>query len=194
MNGKELTPNHGYPVRTIVPGVSGCRSVKWLDRITVQDTESSNHYQTHDYKKLPAQAVDKKSAEKFWNSTPALQDMPVNSVIAVPRSGEKVRSNHGTVDVKGYALPQGSQGPVAKVEVSSNDGQTWSKAQITEGAVGRGKWSWVLWKVSLQLKRGDRHIISRATDAGGNTQAASGEWNLRGIAYDGYGEVRIHVL
>ncbi len=36
MNGKPLPVNHGYPVRIIVPGVSGCRSVKWLDRITVQ--------------------------------------------------------------------------------------------------------------------------------------------------------------
>lgn len=106
MNNQPLPVNHGFPVRIIVPGVSGCRSVKWLDRITIQSEESKNLYQRYDYKRLPPEATDKETAKKFWDTTPALQDMPVNSVIAGPRCGETIKlSPSGTVEVKGYALP-----------------------------------------------------------------------------------------
>ena len=67
MNGKPLTAKHGFPVRVIVPGVSGCRSVKWLDRITVQSQESTNLYQRYDYKILPPEATDKEMAKKYWD-------------------------------------------------------------------------------------------------------------------------------
>ncbi|KAI4722949.1 ATP synthase alpha subunit vacuolar [Aureobasidium sp. EXF-10727] len=90
MNGKPLSKEHGFPVRVVVPGIAGARSVKWLDRITVQTVESSNYYQQHDYKILPPEAVDSESAEKFWDTTPALQTMPINSAIAIPEPGSKV--------------------------------------------------------------------------------------------------------
>ena len=131
MNGKPLPVNHGYPVRIVVPGVSGCRSVKWLDCITVQLGESKKVYQLYDYKIRPPQATDKKAAKKYWDVTPALQDMPVNSVIAIPETGETVKlSASGTIEVKDYALPHGDRGPVVKVEVSTDDGRTWKKAEI----------------------------------------------------------------
>lgn len=65
MNGAPLPVKHGYPVRIIVPGVSGCRSVKWLDRITVQSEESTSLYQRYDYKILPPEATDKEAAKKY---------------------------------------------------------------------------------------------------------------------------------
>ena len=67
MNGKPLDAEHGAPVRVIVPGVAGARSVKWVSRITVQEEDSKNFYQQHDYKILPPEATDKQSAEKFWD-------------------------------------------------------------------------------------------------------------------------------
>ncbi|KAG9951128.1 ATP synthase alpha subunit vacuolar, partial [Aureobasidium melanogenum] len=135
MNGEPLSKEHGFPVRVIVPGIAGARSVKWLDRITVQTVESSNYYQQHDYKILPPEAVDSESAEKFWDTTPALQTMPVNSAIAVPEPGSKVeRSADGLVLVKGFALPSGDGGEVVKVEVSGDDGKTWVEADIEHDA------------------------------------------------------------
>ena len=80
MNGEPLPIRHGFPVRVIVPGVSGCRSVKWLDQISVQLEESTNLYQKYDYKRLPPEATDAKAAESYWDVTPALMDMPINSV------------------------------------------------------------------------------------------------------------------
>ena len=192
MNGKPLSPNHGFPIRVIVPGISGCRSVKWLDRITVQPEESPNFYQQRDYKILPPEATDKHAAEKYWDIASAIQDMPVNCVIAVPQNADIVTlSSDGTTEVKGYALPQGDQGPVVRVEVSTDEGETWKEAEIDGCCREKGKWAWTLWKTVVHLDQGEKlRILSRATDAGGNTQSPNPQWNLRGVAYNGYGESR----
>ncbi|KAG9605791.1 sulfite oxidase-like protein, partial [Aureobasidium melanogenum] len=189
MNGEPLTKEHGFPVRVIVPGIAGARSVKWLDRITVQTVESSNYYQQHDYKILPLEAVDSESAEKFWDTTPALQTMPVNSAIAIPEPGSKVeRSAEGMVTVKGFALPGGDGGAVVKVEVSGDEGKTWLEAEIEHDA-DESKWSWRLWKAVVKVEAGkNTRILSRATDQSGGTQPERSQWNLRGVAYNGYGE------
>ena len=172
MNGKPLPINHGFPVRIIVPGVSGCRSVKWVDEITVQLEESSNLYQRYDYKRLPPEATDKESAKQYWHKTEALQDMPINSVIAEPQNGDTVKlPPSGTIEVKGYALPQGDQGPVVKVEFSIDEGQTWAAADILSGNGLEAKWSWALWKATARIPKGEnRRVLSRATDKGGNVQ------------------------
>ncbi|GES58172.1 sulfite oxidase [Aspergillus terreus] len=192
MNDAPLPYNHGYPVRAILPGIAGARWVKWLDRITVQDHESTNFYQRHDYKVLPPEAVDSASAEPFWDRTPAMCDMPINSVVAVPADGETVTlSPAGTVEVKGYAVPQGADGPVTRVQVSS-DGRSWVDAEIqASSSPDEGKWCWVLWKAEVPLERGcGREILSRAYDAGGNSQREHSQWNLRGVGYNGYGRAR----
>ena len=189
MNSKSLSAKRGAPVRIIAPGIAGARCVKWVERITVQPSESENIYQQRDYKILPPEATDKAMAAKYWATTPALQDMPINSVIASPQNGDAVKIGaDGTVEVRGYALPQGAHGPVIKVEVSTDEGETWKEAEL----IGEwGKWSWALWRVCMTMKSGDKQrILSRATDNGGNVQCANPQWNLRGLAYNGYGESR----
>ena len=194
MNNKPLPPNHGYPVRVVTPGIAGARSVKWLDRITVQLCESKNYYQQHDYKILPPEADSPEKAEERWSKVPAIQDMPVNSVIAVPKSESKVeRDTLGRVEVKGYALPSGENGPVAKVEVSGDGGKTWIDAELNQGEAEAGvslKWAWSLWTANVNMDQGkDKTILSRATDKAGNVQDPCPKWNYRGVAYNGYGEV-----
>ncbi|KAI9807051.1 MAG: hypothetical protein M1825_005768 [Sarcosagium campestre] len=190
MNGKILSASHGYPVRIVAPGIAGARCVKWLDRITVQRGESTNYYQQHDYKVLPPEATTWEEAENFWHTVPAIQDMPINSVIADPESGKTVKlAEDRTFVVRGYALPQGRDGPVVLVELSTDGGRTWSECEITDGKEGRGKWCWVLWKATVTLEKGpSQRLLSRATDKGGNTQDSCPTWNLRGVNYNGYGE------
>ena len=131
MNDEPLPPNHGAPVRVVTPGIAGARSVKWLDRITVQMYESDSYYQQRDYKILPPEADCKEKAKEWWDKIGSLQDMPVNSVIGVPRSNSTVRrDDDGMIEVKGYALPGGSNGPVVKVEVSTDGGENWVDAEL----------------------------------------------------------------
>jgi sulfite oxidase len=203
MNGKPLTPAHGAPVRALFPGILGARSVKWLNHITLQLKESSNFYQQHDYKILPPEAVDTESAAKFWAKTPAMSDMPINSIIGIPSSDSKVtRDEDGAVEVRGYALPAGMHGPVVKVEVSGDDGATWVTADLdyggfdkpgmdTEEGRRRVRWAWCLWKATLRLDKGaKRRIVCRAADFGGNVQPRESAWNLRGVGFNAWGEAK----
>ncbi|KAI4913650.1 hypothetical protein J4E90_005369 [Alternaria incomplexa] len=196
MNDKPLPLNHGAPVRVVTPGIAGARSVKWLDSISVQLTESQSHYQQHDYKVLPPEIDSKEKAEGYWGKVDALQDMPVNSVIGIPKSGSTVqRDADGTIEVKGYALPSGADGPIVKVEVSTDGGATWTEAELIKAYEGEDaqdvelKWAWALWKARVKVEKGkDVAIYSRATDKSGNVQEKCPKWNFRGVAYNGYGE------
>ncbi|KAL5340629.1 Oxidoreductase, molybdopterin-binding domain-containing protein [Aspergillus crustosus] len=195
MNDAPLQPNHGYPVRVVLPGIAGARWVKWLDKITVQNEESTNFYQRRDYKVLPEEAVDRDAAEQFWDRTPAISDVSINSVVAIPGDNETVyRTNSGKVEVKGYAVPQGSNGPVTKVQVSGDGGQTWVDAELenSEPVGDRAKkWCWVLWRAEVDVDSGTgKEMVSRAVDAGGNQQTEHSQWNLRGVGYSGYGRAR----
>ncbi|KAK6514003.1 hypothetical protein TWF506_008432 [Arthrobotrys conoides] len=191
MNGEDLTPERGYPVRMIVPGVAGARAVKWLDRITVQKQESSNAYQQKDYKILPPEVQTKEQAAAYWHKLPSILETPINSVICCPPSGTEIEDPRvKPLKIGGYALPQGSEGPVVKVEVSYNDGYTWENARIlNEG----GRWSWVLWEFEYRGEvTEDMSFMCKATDKGGNTQkikSGAGQWNLRGVGYNAYGEI-----
>ena len=185
MNREILTPKHGFPVRAVVPGVIGARSVKWLDRITVSHKESSNFYQRHDYKILPPEAKDAESAKQFWDKVPPMMDNCINSVVADPEDNETVkRKADGTIRIRGYAIPQANQGPVVKVEVSTDAGRTWQQAKLGPAT----RYSWVLWEAVVPIATGKGiRIFSRATDKGGNTQREErSQWNLRGVGYNGY--------
>ncbi|KAI7233712.1 sulfite oxidase-like protein [Hortaea werneckii] len=190
MNGSPLTPNHGFPVRVVTPGIAGARAVKWLDRITVQKRESESFYMQHDYKVLPPEVRDSQQAEGYWGITPAVQEMPVNSSIAVPVEGGTVeRGRDGCIAVAGYAVPSGDDGPITRVEVSADGGQSWTAAELILHPEA-GKWSWQLWKARLPVPEGVEKttLYSRATDQAGNTQPKVSQWNLRGVCYNGYGE------
>ncbi len=189
MNGELLTPSHGYPVRVVVPGVLGAQSVKWLDNITVSEKESPSFYQQHDYKILPADATDSKSAAKYWDKVPPMLENCINSVVLTATDNETVKLNTVcTISVRGDAIPQGADGPVVQVEVSTDAGKTWKKAKIEDAGDMASKWSWVLWQAGVEIEKGENlRIFSKATDRSGNMQPAEqSEWNLRGVGFNGY--------
>jgi len=200
MNGRPLSPEHGAPLRAIVPGVAGARSVKWLNRVTVQLADCSNYYQTHDYKILPPEADNIAKAKKWWGLVKPMMDLPVNSIVGLPKSGSiVVRDEDGMVEVKGYAVPAGGQGPVQRVDVSGDGGNTWVQAELdfgghdagTEKGMRKLRWSWCLWRARVKLDKGEaKRIVSRAVDWGGNEQSEHGQWNLRGVAFNAWGMVQ----
>ena len=224
MNGETLTAKHGYPLRVIVPGIIGARSVKWLEEITISSHESTNHYQKRDYKVLTGEVVErieaaetKEEKGQIMEEVEAMGDNPVNSVVAVPAKDGDVlhRDEQGKVYVRGYAIPKGKDGPVVKVEVSINRGRSWLDADIIDGGdknttqatnkgsgEGRGKFAWVLWECHFPVggdePKEDVSIWSKATDQGGNTmdvEYPEGNWNLRGVGYNAVeGRRRIKIV
>ncbi|KIV81673.1 hypothetical protein PV11_03842 [Exophiala sideris] len=212
MNGAPLPDRHGAPVRSVIPGIIGARSVKWLDTIVLSGRESQNHYQQHDYKVLPPEATSPEKAEEMglWDKTPAMQDNPINSVVAIPgEDGDTlVRRDDGKVRIAGYAIPKGKDGPVVKVQVSIDCGRNWYDVTIMDGGdentthptnrgKPRGKFSWVLWEVYVPAEPTEGvDIWSKATDLGGNTMSeVKGTWNLRGVGYNAVeGRVGIKIV
>ena len=117
--------------------------------------------------------------------------MPANIVIVSPQSGDVVQLNeHETTEIRGYEVPQGSDGPVMDVEVSVDDFKTRNVAKLGMGDAG--KWCWVIWKLRINIPVGDEKcIFGRAAKKAGNIQVTLPTWKLRKpVAYNGYGESR----
>src|SRR6184192_234922 len=121
MNGNDVPPEHGFPVRAIVPGWYAMASVKWLQRIIVSDRPFAGYYQTFDY------AYWQRSDYGHWQRgeqvaelTP-LTEMQIKAQIARPAEGEIVPANTSIV-VRGAAWTCDAE--ITKVELSTDDGMT----------------------------------------------------------------------
>jgi len=158
MNGSNLPPEHGFPVRAIVPGWYAVASVKWLQRIIVTDQTFTGYYQTIDYAYWERR-------EQEAELTP-LTEMQVKAEIAKPVEGETVPAN-SSVRVHGAAWT--SDGEIRKVELSIDGGATWNEANL----LGEPKLNaWRLWEFNWQTPAapGKQALIARATDSLGRTQ------------------------
>ncbi|TDZ13149.1 Sulfite oxidase [Colletotrichum spinosum] len=118
MNDHPLARDHGFPIRTIVPGNVAARSVKWLRRITLSDEESPSQWQRRDCKAFCPGA----GADPDWKSAPAIQEMPVTSAITAARSKNKPDGKH-VVSAEGYAYSGGGR-EIVRVDVSTDGGRT----------------------------------------------------------------------
>jgi sulfite oxidase len=183
MNGKPLTAEHGFPLRTVVPGFIGARSVKWLTKITVSDRPSPNHYVAEAYKIIQSDDHAEVAAAD------PIYAFPVNSAICTPTAGAKLKA--GRARLVGYALPAGGQGAtIEKVEVSINGGKSWQVAKL---AGKGGAESWRLWSADVDLPAGKHELAVRATDSRGQTQPEQGKWNLKGYLHNGWHRVSVEV-
>ncbi|KAF9219482.1 hypothetical protein BS17DRAFT_740579 [Gyrodon lividus] len=140
MNGLPLEPDHGFPVRLVVPGQIGGRSVKWLKRIQISECESQHYLHFWDNKLLPTQVMPEQArADKHWWYDPRyiITELNVNSAIAKPNHNEKLTIDRyfpagGEVPsyaIRGYAYAGGGR-RVTRVEVSLDEGQSWTLADI----------------------------------------------------------------
>jgi sulfite oxidase len=173
MNGEPLAPEHGFPIRVVVPGFAGVRSPKWLAGITVQDTPSGNHMQQRDYKLVPPEATQE---TVDWTKGVTINDMPLNAAICEPAPFSRLKA--GRTTLRGYAIATGRD--VARVDVSIDGGRRWSQAVLEHDPALR--WSWTFWHATLDLPPGDHELAVRAWDSAGQTQPARTDdvWNFKG--------------
>jgi nitrate reductase (NAD(P)H) len=134
MNGEALTPDHGKPLRAVIPGQIGGRSVKWIKRLIVTAEPSDNWYHIYDNRVLPTMVDPDESAKnpKWWTDERyAIYDLSPNAATAFPAHEEKLSlaSAPETYNVRGYAYSGGGR-RVTRCEVSLDKGKTWRLANI----------------------------------------------------------------
>ena len=172
MNNEDISRDHGYPLRLIVPGYVGIRNLKWIKKIDICDTEADGPWQSGiSYR--PRRTKDEK--------IPTIQEYPVQSVIVeinrYDDNGEKYYV------VKGFALSGGGRG-IIRVDVSINGGKTWKDAKLREGSeqnVNKA-WAWTFWDITFKETK-NMDICCKATDTSYNTQPQENKdiWNMRGL-------------
>ena len=157
MNGRPLTPAHGFPLRAIVSGWYGMASVKWLQRIIVTDAPFNGYYQTVDY-------AHWQRGESGPTLAP-LTEMQPKAQIAQPENHTVIPAN-GSCVIKGTAWS--GEATITKVEVTVDGGKSWRVATL-EGEPKMNAWR--LWNFEwVNPKRGKRTLLARATDSRGRIQ------------------------
>jgi sulfite oxidase len=175
MNDEPLSPDHGFPLRSVVPGYIGARSVKWLNRIVVSNEPSPNHYLADAYKLV----IDDEASSRA--AAPPLYENIVNGAICTPKANysKSILPKGIRVIVSGYALPSGKADcTVSKVELSIDGGKSWIAADLGEASA---PYCWRLWQKNVQLTDLKiKEIIARVTDSSGAVQPELMKWNLKG--------------
>jgi sulfite oxidase len=181
MNGEPLPVVHGAPLRVVVPGYIGARSVKWLERIEVRSSPWPGYFQHVVYRLLPEDGIPGPGAGM------PLGLVALNSDVLSPADGAVVAA--GPVQVRGYAFAGGER-HVARVDVSLDGGRNWSQAEMLEDL---GPWAWRHWQITVGLSPGDHEILVRAWDSSAATQPEdeAALWNPKGYANNARPRVRV---
>ncbi|KAI4337767.1 hypothetical protein L6164_016143 [Bauhinia variegata] len=202
-NGELLAPDHGFPVRLIVPGFIAGRMVKWLKRIVVTTEESDSYYHYKDNKLLPSHVdAELANAENWWYKQEYLiNELNINSVITTPCNEEILPINSLTTQrtyvLRGYAYSGGGR-KVTRVEVTLDCGETWQVATLDhpEKPNKYGKyWCWCFWSLEVEVLEllGSKEIAVRAWDEALNTQPEKLIWNVMGMMTNCWFRVKTNV-
>lgn len=150
MNGEPLPDKHGFPARVIVPGYFGEKHVKWLTRIELTGSEAKGFYETQGW------------GPDFIVPTRSRIDVPYSDAVF------SLGNLNQPIDVRGVAY--GGDRGVSRVELSFDDGQQWTDAEIYYSG---GDLAWSLWKARRGWRPpapGNYTIVVRATDGEGEVQ------------------------
>ena len=189
LNGEPIPKVHGGPVRLVTPGYYGTMNVKWLSKLRFEAGESKNHHHVGRYR-TPLRPIKPGSEFKSTlENSEANWDMRIKSVIFAPLEGAKL--SPGEVEIRGVAWNDG-QTKIEAVEISSDGGQSWRRAQLTHP---KSPYAWHPWKLVMKLPAGKHKLLSRAIDVTGRAQPLDGAigWNPAGYAWNGADVVNIEV-
>ena len=183
MNGAPLPPQHGYPLRLVVPGWYGMTSVKWLGRVTVLDRPFDGYQQSRGYRFRQAEDEDGEPVTRI--ATRALM---------VPPGVPDFMTRRRLVDV-GRCVLEGrawsGRHRVTAVEVSADGGASWAAAELSDPA---GPFAWSGWRFPWDPPGPDEYTLCcRASDDAGGTQPLEPPWNLGGYANNAVQRVPVTV-
>lgn len=165
MNGKPLPHIHGFPLRVVVAGYIGARSVKWLTHINAIPEMSMSPVQRQEYIYFYSQIGKHNLA---FSSGFSIQDMPVASAIMNPVDLQTVIHN-GHITVQGWAYSGGGRW-IERVEVSPDGGHIWYPVDVDDMTT-KHYHAWRLWKIELPvIAEGWLDVCVRAWDNSCNTQ------------------------
>lgn len=170
MNGAALLPQHGFPLRLVVPGWYGMTSVKWLERITVltepfEGYQMSTSYRMRDDPGDPGEPITRILPRSLM-IPPGIPEFATRARVAEP----------GAHRLQGRAWS--GFGQIERVEVSTDDGARWADADL--GPVPTSAFAWRAWSFDWRAGPGGHVLCCRATDATGATQPLEPEWNAGG--------------
>ena len=185
INGAPLPPQHGFPLRVIVPGWYGMTQVKWLRSITVTERPFNGYQQETAYH---YRIVQGESGEPVTRMNPRALMVPPG----VPEFMSRTRFvENGVHSVEGRAWS--GKGSIVKVDFSDDGGKHWSAAVLEPST---SPYSWRRWSFGWDATRdGEYELCARATDAAGNSQPLDPEaaWNQGGYAVNAVQRVAVRV-
>jgi DMSO/TMAO reductase YedYZ molybdopterin-dependent catalytic subunit len=179
-NHQPIPFKHGFPLRLIVPQWYAMASVKWIKQITVIDQNFTGPFQSIDYVYYPHKETNKDARP--------VTTMNVNSTIQKPLDRDIL--NTGKHFIKGIAWT--GKGSITKVEVSTDNGQSWSNAKVDNG--DNPGYEWVSWSHEWNIEeKGEYTILAKATDSFSRVQPTSPLWNRKGYGYNAVDEITVKV-
>ena len=170
MNGQPLLPDHGFPVRMLLPGWVGISNIKWLGRIEVSEQSLYSEYNTKKYVMI---GKDYKPEPPALG--PVLTTQAVKSAFELPWNGE---IPSGTRLLRGRSWS--GEGHIKKVDVSTDAGSTWRPARLREPNIDM---AWTRWDIDWDARPGTYKLQARATDSKGRTQPEHIPFNEEGYAH-----------
>lgn len=181
MNGQPLLPQHGAPLRLIVPGWYGMSSVKWLGEIEALTQPYDGFQQVETYRFRTSETDDGRPVTTI--RVKSLMKPP-----GVPDWGSRKRSlQPGPVRLEGRAWVGGGQA-ISKVEVEFDD--AWHPAKLEAAA---GKYAWTRWTCDWDATPGMHVLRCRATDSDGNVQPLDPPWDVAGFGNNAAQKVIVFV-
>ena len=212
MNGEDIPRPYGYPVRCIVPGNAGARNCKYLERVNVTDTPCKGNcnwkqYAVHapDVPMIKIAEFDKYHHE--LEKDPAVQEMPVQSMITYPAPHDivaSVKEGHRSIYVKGVAWGGGGSG-LNRVDVSLDGGEHFTRADLIEKPIKehrQSQWSWQFFEKEIPIpedlrnklssgERVDLTLSSKAFNAAWNVQPSEPNYNAHGCCVNHWYKVPV---
>jgi sulfane dehydrogenase subunit SoxC len=182
MNGEPLAPQHGFPLRLLVPGWYGMTHVKWLHSIAAVEEPFDGWQQVSAY---TIHRAEEEPDEPVTRMQPRSLLVPPG----IPEFLSRARSvEAGPCLLTGRAWS--GWAPVARVEVSTDGGTSWADATLDPPA---GPYAWRGWTYGWEAQPGEHELCCRATDEAGNTQPLGAEWNLGGYCNNAVQRVPVTV-